>query len=343
MKAAYLTGQQNFEIRNIDPPKPGQKDLVIEVKACGVCGSDLRRWKESPPVPYISGHEVSGVVIEVGEKIEKYAVGDRLAIAPDIHCGECYYCRHALFNLCENMRALGITPEYPGGFAEQMLLTDEALNLGVFHKIPDGMSFDHASVSEPCSSVLACHEQAGTSIGDIVLVMGAGPIGCIHIAVAKARGAKVIISEPSDVRREIAKDFFPDIVVDPFNEDLNQIVKEATEGLGVNIAICANPVPATQTQAVEVVRKRGKVILFGGLPKSNRMVPYDGNLIHYNEIEVVGSFSYHPEFHALALDAIARGVIPADKLITGTYTLDEIDTAFIIAASGNALKVLVKP
>lgn len=343
MKAAFIVGPKKFEIRQVNKAQPGHKDLVANVKACGVCGSDLRRWKEGPPEPYVPGHEIAAEVIYVGNELEQFSVGDRIAVAPDIHCGKCYYCRHALFNLCDNLKFLGITPGFPGGFAEQILLTDEVLNLGIVHKIPEDMPYEHAAVAEPCSSVLACHQQAGTSIGDIVLVMGAGPIGCLHTAVAKARGAKVIVSEPSEVRREIAKSFEPDFVVDPFNEDLLQITKQVTSGLGVDIAICANPIPATQTQAVEIVRKRGKVILFGGLPKSNNMVPYDGNLIHYNEISILGSFSYHPDFHGLALDALAQNVISAEKIISKTYSLENIDEAFNLASSGDALKVLVKP
>lgn len=343
MKSAFLVGKQRLEIKDIEKPHVGSKDVLLDVRACGVCGSDLRRWKEGPDEIYTPGHEVSGVVVEIGDQVTRYQVGDRLAIAPDIHCGECFYCQHALYNLCDNLHFLGITPGYPGGLAEKILLTEEVLQLGVVHKIPDGLSYEHAAVSEPCSSVLASHDRVRTSLGDVVVVMGAGPIGCIHMAVAHARGAKVIISEPSDVRRELAEAFDPDSIVNPFEEDLDKIVRQMTDGRGADVVICANPVPATQTQAIEIVRKRGKVVLFGGLPKSNHMVPYDGNLIHYNEIEVVGSFSYHPDYHALALDALQRGIIPADKLITATFPLDEVNQAFIMASDGNALKVLVTP
>ena len=344
MRAAYLTGKQQFEIREIDSPKPGPKDVVVEIKACGVCGADLRRWKEGPGhEPVVAGHEASGVVIAAGSEVKRFAMGDTVAIAPDIHCGECYYCRHARYNLCDSLHFLGITPGYPGGLAEQMLLTDEVLTLGVVHRMLEGLSFEHAAVSEPCSSVLACHERVGTSIGDVVLVMGAGPIGCIHTAVAHARGARVIISEPSDIRRRLAEALEPELMIDPFNQDVGEAVRSMTDGRGADVVICANPVPATQTQAVEVVRKQGKVMLFGGLPKSDHMVSLDGNRIHYGEIEVIGSFSYHPTYHALALEALAHGIIPADKLITATYPLDKVGKAFEAAAGGEALKILIKP
>ncbi len=344
MKSAFLVGSKQFELRNIPDPKAGPSDVVVDIAACGVCGSDLRRWKEGPAIePVVSGHEISGTVEAAGTDVKSFKVGDRIAIAPDIHCGECYYCRHALYNLCDSLHFLGITPGYPGGFAEKILLTEEVLTLGVVHKMPEGLSFDHAAVSEPCSSVLACHDRIHTSIDDVVVVMGAGPIGCIHTAVAHARGARVIISEPSDIRRKLAETFDPECMVNPFEKDLGDTVREFTKGRGADVVICANPVPSTQTQAVEIAKKRGKVMLFGGLPKDNHMASLDGNRIHYNEIEVFGSFSYHPTYHAQALEALQRGIIPAEKLITAIYPLDEVAKGFDAAAGGEALKVLIKP
>jgi L-iditol 2-dehydrogenase len=344
MKSAFLVGVREFEVREVEEPVPGPKDIVLEVKACGVCGSDLRRWREGPAnEPVVPGHEISGVVIEKGAGVEDYALGDNIAVAPDIHCGKCYYCRHALYNLCDSLHFLGITPGYPGGFSEKVLLTEEVLELGVVHKIPEGLSFENASLSEPCSSVLACHDRIHTSIDDVVVVMGAGPIGCIHAAVAHARGAQVVISEPNDTRRKQAESFEPELTVNPFEQDLGDAVRAITDGRGADIVICANPVPATQTQAVEITRKRGKIMLFGGLPKDNHIVPVDSNRIHYDEIEVIGSFSYHPTYHALALEALQRGLIPADKLITAEYPLAEVSKGFEAAADGKALKVIIKP
>ncbi|NJN99477.1 MAG: zinc-binding dehydrogenase [Anaerolineales bacterium] len=175
------------------------------------------------------------------------------------------------------------------------------------------------------------------------MVMGGGPIGCLHIALSKARGARVIVSEPNEPRREIAQRFGPDSIIDPFNQDLAAHVREQTDGVGADIVICANPVAATQTQAVEIVRKAGRVILFGGLPKANPMTTLDGNRIHYGEIEVVGAFSYHPTHHELALKLLNRQAIPAERLITHTLPLDNISQAFELAASGEALKVIVTP
>ena len=344
MKAVYLTGPKKVELRNVPEPAAPEGGLVLDVKACGICGSDLRRWKEGPPPGtggVIPGHEAAGIVVAVGKGLTQFAVGDHLAIAPDVHCGRCYYCRRGLYNLCDELRFVGVHPELSGGLAERLVLTEEILTNGIVHPMPEGMSFVEGSLAEPSCSVLACHQRAGTGPGDTVVVMGAGPIGCLHIVVAQARGASVIVSEPSGTRRRLAERFEPRAIVDPSRESLAVCVREMTNGVGADMVICANPVAQTQTEAVEIVRKRGKVILFGGLPKADPMVTLDGNRIHYGEIEVVGAFSYHPTMHEVALDLIHRKVIRADLVVTHTFGLAEIDKAFEAAVAGEALKVVV--
>lgn len=344
MKAAYVTGPMLIELRDVPTPQVPDDGLLLAVRACGVCGSDLRRWREGPDrdaAPLISGHEIAGVVEAVGRQVTGYAVGDRLAVAPDVHCGQCWYCERGMYNLCEHLRLVGITPGLDGGLAEYLVLPAAVLRGGVVHPVPAGLSDQQAALAEPLSSVLASHHVAGTTLGDTVVVMGAGPIGCLHIAVARARGARVILSEPSAARRTMAAPFEPDLVIDPATEDPVAVVREATGGRGADAAICANPVAATHTQAVELVRKRGTVVLFGGLPKAAPMTSLDANRIHYGEIRVVGSFSYHPSFHALALDTIARGSIRSDRVITHTLPIEDVGEAFRIAASGESLKVMV--
>jgi len=344
VKAAFLTAPRTLELRDTPDPVAPDDGLVLDVKACGICGSDLRRWKEGPPkgaAGMIPGHEAAGVVVETGKAQTCYAVGDHVAIAPDIHCGRCYYCQRGWYNLCDEIRFIGVTPGLPGALAQKLVLTGEILANGIVHRMPEGMSFAEGGLAEPSCSVLACHERAGTGRGAVVVVLGAGPIGCLHIIVAKARGASVVISEPSPIRRRLAERCGPDAVVDPTAEDLRTRVWQMTSGVGADIVICANPIAETQTQAVQIVRKRGKVILFGGLPKANPMVTLDSNRIHYGEIEVVGSFSYHPTMHERALDLIHRKVIKADLLVTHTFGLNDVGKAFETAAAGEALKVVV--
>ena len=345
MKAAFLTGVCQFEVREVPVPAVPDDGLLLRVQTCGVCGSDLRRWREGPypgAEDLVPGHEIGGVVEAVGSRLRGYRVGDRLAVAPDVHCGECYYCQRGMYNLCDRLRSIGIHPGYSGGFTEKMVLTGEMLTNGVIHPMPDGISFAQASLAEPMSSVIASHAKAGTSLSEVVLVLGAGPIGCLHIVIAKLRGARVILSEPSAVRREMAREFAPDLVIDPSQEDVVGRVREWTGGLGADIVVCANPVAATQAQAVQAVRKAGRVMLFGGLPKANPQTTLDSNRIHYGEIVVVGAFSYHPTDHEKALRLLSQGVIPADRLITHTLPLEQINEAFQAASNGQALKVIVQ-
>ncbi len=345
MKAAFFTKPRVIDIRQVDEPVVPSNGLKIDVKACAVCGSDLRRWREGPQpgTDIIPGHEIAGIVTEVGSQVSKYKIGDRLAVGPDVHCDECWYCRRGLYNLCDNIRFYGITLGHHGGFAEKMIVPNDILARGICHKMPDGLSFEAASISEPCTSVIATHEKINTQLGDTVVIIGAGPTGCIGIAVAKSRGARVIVAQRSQIRREFAAAFGPDLIVNPAEENLIEVVRDFTNGLGADSVICANPNAQTHADGVRMVRKGGNVVLYGGLPKANPNTTLDGNLIHYGEIQVIGAFSYHPTHHALALELLNRNIIPADKVITHEKSLDEVQAAYELAADRKALKVIVKP
>lgn len=345
MKSALLVTPQRYEVREFPDPVAPSDGLVIRVKMCGVCGSDLRRWHEGPhpgSEPVIGGHEIAGEVIEVGNQVTQFKVGDHVAIAPDVHCGHCYFCKRGLFNLCDNLSFLGITEGYHGGLAQKMLITSDVLANGIVHPMPQNMAMVEGVLAEPASSVLAAQDRAGISLGMTVLIMGGGPIGCLHIVIAKARGASVILSEPSQIRCEMAQRFNPDLILNPNLDDVKARTEEYTGGIGPDVIVCANPSAISQSQAVEIVRKAGKVILFGGLPKANPIAQLNSNLVHYGEIEIVGSFSYHPNYHALALDLISQKRILADELITHSFSLEQINEAFKTASSGKALKVVIE-
>jgi len=346
MKAAFLLGPKTIALREVPSPAAPADGLVLEMRACGVCGSDLRRWQEGPPAGVthlVQGHELAGTVVRVGPQVTQFQVGDRLAVAPDIHCGGCYYCRHGLFNLCTDLKLLGITPGWPGGFAEQVVLSGELLRHGVVHRMPEGLTFHEGGLAETLSSVLASHHKCQTSLGETVVILGAGPVGCLHAVVAKARGARVIVVEPNPVRRQSAGRFAPEAVLDAGAGEVVAEVKQLTGGRGADVVICANPVAATQTQAVEMARRGGRIIFFGGLPKADPMTHLNGNLIHYGELMVIGVFSYHPRFHELALEVLARKVVQAELCITQTRPLSRVAEAFEIAGSGAALKVMIEP
>lgn len=345
MKSATLIGPRAIEIHEVPEPTTPSDGLKMKVKACGICGSDIRRWKEGPPAgekEITPGHEAAGVVVEVGKDVKYFKEGDRIAIAPDIHCGHCYYCKRGMYNVCDDLRLVGITPGYPGSFVEYQIITGEMLENGIVHPIADTTPFSSAAMAEPSCSVLATHRKLGDSLNDVIVVIGAGPIGCLHVIVSKARGARPVVSQRSEFRRKMVERFEPDLIVNPLEEDLVQRVRDFTNGLGADVVVCANPAAETQTQAVEMVRKGGRVVLFGGLPKANPMTSLNSNIIHYGEIEVVGDFSYHPSIHELALQLIDRNVIPAEQLITDRFSLDQVQQGFEKAAQGLGLKVLIE-
>lgn len=344
MQAAFFVAPRRIEIRDIPQPMTPHDGLKLRVRACAICGSDVRRWREGPQPDadaIIPGHEIAGEVVEIGKDVAHYRVGDRLAIGPDVHCDHCFYCRRGQYNLCDHIVLYGITPGHHGGFAEYMIVPNEILSRGIIHAIPDGLSYQAAALSESCSSVIACHRVNCTTLGDTIVVLGAGPIGCLHAVVARAHGARVLISEPNEKRRKMVEQFAPTAIIDPGHDDLPAIVKKYSDGIGADMVICANPVVSTQEQAVQIVRKGGVVILFGGLPRAHPMTTLDGNRIHYGQIQVIGSFSYHPTHHALALRYLQEGIIPAEKLITAEFSLPDVQRAYEIADKGEALKIII--
>lgn len=343
MKAAVFEDVEKIIVREVADPVCGQGDIVVKVEACSLCGSDIRNFHtglRSGAKGQIMGHELAGPVVQVGASVTRFKVGEAVAIAPDVSCGACYYCRRGLVNLCVNHRMLGT--HWPGGFAQLIHLPAEVLAHGMVHHMPDGMSWEQGALAEPASSVLAAQQNAGVGLGDTVLIIGDGPIGCLHIEVARARGAARVIMVGL-ARLAQARAFAPDALIDAATQDPVAEVKRLTDSLGADVAIVATPVGKTQAQGVEAVRKRGTVILFGGLPKTNPTATLNTNLIHYNEIRVVGAFSYPAYMHEKALTVIKAGQIDARKYFTRTVSLDGIVEGIRAAEAGEALKVLVRP
>lgn len=344
MKAAVFRGPRDLNVEEIPYPELPSDGVILKVEACGICGSDLRTYEHGMRVDkawQVLGHEIAGVVAEVGENVSDYEVGNRLAIAADVHCHECYYCRRALYNLCEDWKLLGA--HYPGGLAEYMQLPKAILRRGIVHRTPDRLSSVAASLAEPASSVLASQYNIGVEVGETVVIFGAGPIGCLHIEVAKARGARPIVIELVPERLAFAEALGVEEAILVEDQDVVADVRSLTDGLGPDVAIIAAPAKVAQAQAVEMVRKRGRVVLFGGLPKVDPITHLDSNIIHYNELTIFGAFSYHPRFHQLALEMLARAHIRADRIITGTYPLAHLLDAFEAAKSGTEVKAVITP
>lgn len=346
MKAVVYRGPGQIACEEVPYPELPSDGLILKVTACGICGSDLRTYKHGMRADktwQILGHEISGVVAEVGSEIHDYQVGERLAVAADVHCHHCYYCKRALYNLCEEWKLIGT--HYPGGMAEYMLLTGDMLRRGIIHRIPDGLPDLRSALAEPASSVIWSQQVLNIEPSEVVVIFGDGPIGALHVQVARARGAKPIMVGITGGRLEMFKtrDLGTWRVFNNDTDDVIAEVKALTEGRGADAAIVAAPAKTAQAQAVNLVRKRGRVSLFGGLPKNDPITALDSNRIHYDEISVIGTFSYHPSIHQVALDLLDRNLIEADKIITAAYPIERVEEAFQAALNAAELKVVITP
>jgi L-iditol 2-dehydrogenase len=343
MKAAVFKGPEDIDIETVKKPLIDDSSIIVKIEACGICGSDIRNYHKGlrhGVKSQIMGHEIGGLVTEVGALVKDFDVGEKVAIAPDVSCGKCYYCEHGFVNLCNDHRMLGT--HWPGGFAQFIKIPDVVLKRGMVHKMPEGISFEEATLAEPLSSVITSQKEAPVELGDTVLVLGDGPIGCLHLEIARARGAFTIIMAGLN-KLDLAKRFEPDLLIDASKKDPVEEALRFTDGLGADIAVCANPVASTQEQAVRAVRKRGKVILFGGLSKDDPITKLNSNLIHYNELSIVGAFSYPAYMNKLALEVIKNKKITTEKYIDMILPLEEIKRGFVAAETGKALKVIIKP
>lgn len=346
MKAVVYYGPGDVRVEDIPKPECGADELLIKVDACAVCGSDLKsathgnpRMKAGAPM----GHEFSGLIEEIGpEAAGDYKVGDRIVMATSVSCGECAYCQRGWPNICANIRPMGFY--YPGGMAEYTTVPGIAVRRGHVIKTPADMKPEHAALAEPTSCAVNSISQCNLQEGDTVLVMGAGPMGLLNVCVAKAAGAgKIILSEVNESRIEQAKAFPIDIFVNPANEDLAEVIKNETDGIGADVVIVAAPAAAPQEQAITLVRKRGTVCLFASLPAGNSNITIDSRPLHYGELNVTGSSDSTPAHVQQAVDYLASGAIPADKVASHIMTLDDIEKAFELMRSGEAMRVVLKP
>jgi L-iditol 2-dehydrogenase len=344
MKAAVLQAPNVLNLAQIETPEAGPGELVIRMRAATVCGTDLRilTGKKTKGVrfPSVIGHEFAGDVVQAGSGVSLFKVGDRVCMDPVMPCLSCAYCKAGHENVCLNRQAIGY--EYDGAFAEFIRIPSLALRSGNVFKMPDNMSFEAGALAEPLACCINGQKNAEVRMGDTVVILGAGPIGLMHAALAKLAGAwQVIVSEPNPMRRQAAADRGVDAVCDPTTESIESFVKARTGGLGADVVILAIGVPQLANEALNIVRKGGRVNLFAGF-STGAMSEIDVNLIHYNEIIVTGASALTRQGYELALNMLSTGQIDANSLITHRFEVSDSLAAFDEAGSGRALKVAIK-
>jgi L-iditol 2-dehydrogenase len=348
MKALRFHAPGDVRLEDVPEPTCGADEVKIRVRNCSTCGTDVKiRSNGHVNITRVTtmGHEIAGEVVEVGgDAVGGFEVGDRVQVIAAVPCGDCHECRKGWMAVCQNQTSVGY--QYDGGFAEFMIVPPEVLRVDGLNRIPEGVGFDEASAVEPFACAINAQEQLGIEEGDFTVVFGAGPIGCMHIRIARGVhkvGTVVLVDVNAERLAMSAEAVQPDVVIDASQVDVVEEVMRLTEGRGADVIITATPANVTQEQAIAMAARNGRISFFGGLPKTNPTITCDSNLVHYRQLHIHGANGSAPEHHKAALSYIASGQIPVKDLITRHVPLDRALDALDIVARGEAIKVTVEP
>ncbi|QOX62266.1 zinc-binding dehydrogenase [Anoxybacterium hadale] len=346
MKALFLTGKSQVEYRETPTPACPEDGLLLIVEAVGLCGSDIRTYTHGHSqvsYPCILGHENAGVVVAVGANAPgNYKIGDALVVHPAVPCGTCYYCRNGMESICENLIVVG--SGIPGGFAQYMVIPKLLLEKGTLIRMPEGISFDRIVIAELLGSVIRAQKQLDIGLGETVVIIGTGPIGCLHSEIARLRGAsRIILINHSAGRLELARNHSSGThFINSSEEDPVKKVLELTDGRGADAVISASPSTEAVAQGLKMLRKEGRLSVFGGFNKEAPELHLDGNLIHYRRLSIIGAYSYSAADFEQGVKLIAEGRINTD-LVTHHLPLKEMEKGVELIQSGKALKVVLLP
>ena len=347
MLAAVYHGPQDLRVEEVSLPAIGSGEILIRVLDASICGTDLRIFhgthrKYPAGTVRIPGHEVVGTIVETGVGVEGYAAGQRVFVAPNMGCGHCRECVAGRNNLCANYDAVGVTMD--GGFAEYMRIPANSVRQGNVIPIRDTVDPAVAALVEPFACVLRGQNALHIQPGEVVLVMGAGPIGVMHIKLARLRGAaKVIVSEPVADRAAQAERMGGQRVVNPTQENLKEVIAEETRGLGADVVIVATPAHAAQESAIDLAAIGGRINLFGALPKDRPFIQLDSNQVHYRELVVTGTTACSTADCCQASDIVNGGLIDLSDLVSRRFPLAEAVSAFAAAEDRKSLKIVLEP
>jgi len=342
MNAAMLYGVKDLRIQEAEIPRVGDGEVLVKVKAATTCGTDLKIYQRGYvekiiKLPTIFGHEWAGEVVDIGTKLEWPQKGMRVRAGNSAPCLHCTMCQKGKYNLCENMIWLW------GAYAEYIKVPARMVLVNM-QEIPAHVSYEEASLAEPLACVLHGVEEAGVKLGDNVAIIGAGPIGLLHLLTVKKMGVeKAIMIDLVDERLDFAKKAGADETINSGRENTMEKVREYTSGYGADVAIEAIGVPATWEQALKLARKGGTVLEFGGCPPGTE-IRLDAEQLHYGEMKVLGTFHTTPLHFRKALSLIASRTIDVRPLITRKMKLAQLREAFnILSTSKNEIKIAIVP
>lgn len=338
MKASRFLGNKTFAVTDLPTPHAGPGELVLCNQVCGVCGTDVHIYHGEPGSadvnpPVVLGHEYSGEVVEVGEGVTGFAVGDHVTVDPNIYCGHCAYCQNGKKQLCPSMEAIGVTRD--GGFAQYSLIPASQA-----FKLEPTVPWEAAAMAEPLACCLHGIDLAGIQVGDKVCVVGGGAIGLLMVQLAKLSGAsQIVLSEPNEKRRQVGLQLGANAALDPTRPDSQEAFAQVLGG-GANVVIeCVGNVPAVKS-AFQFAGKGATVLLFS-VPKVDATFDLPLFDVYKKELTIKGSF-VNPDTHARAVALINSGKVDFGPIITHRFTLDQLPEAIAMQMSDASIKVVVE-
>ncbi|MGH9398513.1 MAG: zinc-dependent alcohol dehydrogenase [Terriglobia bacterium] len=343
MKALFLRDYRKLEMTNVPRPEVGPTDILVQVKACGICGSDIHGFDGSTGrriPPLIMGHEASGLVAEVGNRVSRFQPGDRVTFDSTIYCGQCFYCHRGQVNLCEDRQVLGVScDDYRrhGAFAEYVVVPER-----ITYHLPEALSFEHAALIEAVAVSMHAVNRTPIILGDVAVVVGAGMIGLLVVQVLRAAGCGTILAVDLDEDRlALARRLGADDGLNPARCEVPLEAAKRTDGRGADIAIEAVGIAASVNMAIASVRKGGVLTLVGNLAQKVEL-PLQGMVTR--ELNLLGSCASSNEFSA-AMQMLARGAIQVKPLISAVAPLDEGPSWFerLHRQEPNLMKVILQP
>jgi L-iditol 2-dehydrogenase len=340
MRVAKYYSWDDVRLEHMELPDIGPGEMLVEVQACGLCGSDLMEWYADSKAPTVLGHEPVGSVERVGTSVVGFAPGDRVFVHHHVPCFVCYYCRRGNYSCCPTFKQNGI---HPGGFAEYIRVAPMNVERDVLH-LPEGLPFEEATLIEPTACAIRGMMRTGFQHGDTVLVIGAGVSGLLFTQLSRLWGAgRVIASDLVDYRLERALELGADAVVNPATGDLRAEVIRLTGQTGADVVIVTAGSAAVMEQGLRLAAKGGTVLIYAPLPPGETM-PVDVCDLLFSEKTLVSTYSCGPDDTRMALDLIRHGRVQTRRLVTHRFGLEEVAEAMRLASkAGESLKVVVVP
>ncbi|HHT9153546.1 MAG TPA: zinc-dependent dehydrogenase [Candidatus Hypogeohydataceae bacterium YC40] len=339
MRVAMYYNNRDVRLEEMPTPKIGPGELLVKVLASGICGSDVMEWYRIKKAPLVLGHEITGEIVEVGEDVDRYKIGQRVFVSHHVPCNTCYYCLNGNHTACETLHA---TNFYPGGFAEYIRVPQLNVDRGVF-LLPDEVSFEEGTFIEPLACVIRGQRLAGLKPGQTVLIIGSGISGILHVALARALGAgRIIATDVNEYRMKLAQNFGADIVMHA-KEDVPAGLRQINENrLADLVIVCTGALPAF-TQALQSVESGGTVLFFAPTePGVNLPVPI--NDFWRKSVTLMPSYGAAPLDITVAIDLIRASRVPVQDMITHRLGLAETGKGFLlVAGAGDSLKVIIEP